>query len=302
MKEYRLGKVGSILFGIFLVGFLSMFPLAGVVAIVAGVVALWNGKPDLGFMALGIGVFTLIFCYAFFFTGRRARKDKNSQDAASRPPWLQRADWAAGQIMAEGNAGQGWALLISCLVMAAGAGILWLRFRGPEMDEEGKKVALWMGSGACLVGGVLIASVTYALWHRLKFGRAVLHLRSLPGRLGESLEGTVEIPRGIPPGVDFEVRAICYQITRVTGNDGGSHRTRTFWSSPPCACSGASDLREAMRVAFSLPLPAGQPSTGGYDPSYHWKLEIRAPLPGVGFCTRFEVPVFPAGLPADSAS
>lgn len=302
MKEYQLGKVGSILFGIFIVGFLSMFLLAGVFAIVVGIAELRRNHANPGFIALGLGIFTLVFCYVFVLSGRRQRQKQEARAADTRPPWLRRADWAAARIEAEGNRGLGLGLLISCLILGIGVGIHWGRFHSPGMDAEGKKVAFWMGSGACLVGAALIVSVTYAFWHRLKFGRVVLHLRSLPGRLGESLEGTVEIPRGVPSGVDFKVRAICYQITRVSGNDGDSHRTRTFWSSPLCACSRASDLREAMRVSFSLPLPADQPPTGGNSPWYEWKLEIQAPVAGVGFCSRFELPVYPAELPAGAVS
>jgi hypothetical protein len=140
-------------------------------------------------------------------------------------------------------------------------------------------------------------------WRRpRRFGGVRLRLKTLPGRIGGTLEGTLEMKQAVPAGTDFQVSLTCVR-RKITKKGHGDERFEEFlWEDRrvvPAVRVGVG--RTAAPLGFEI--PPGLLPADGLDSSDQiiWFLSVRAPSLDSQRAIRFRVPVFPAdGESADA--
>ena len=200
------------------------------------------------------------------------------------PPWLRRADWAAGRIIyspwREVLGYWGGGLALGCF----GLILFWLVFGLGEDDFGLLAFGLLMMFLAlsCAVAGALAAR------RSLRSGTWIFEMPRVPSVVGGRLEGTVRIPRALPPETRFEVRLGCERTDETTGD---------IWQRWKHAVQGqsAADNRAhtTVPVSFEIP-PHVKPTRGGLlnRPMIRWKLHVNAVKPFAAYRATFTVPVF----------
>jgi len=279
------------------------FAVAGVVILIASIAQWRNGNPV---NALWLAAFAACFLgfAAYFFHAvrrRRARQAEHGRMLAEHPdePWRVRPEWARGRIESAG---------LKAVWMTWGFALVWNAISSPILfafrDEWAKgNKAMVIGLLFPLIGvGILVVAVRATI-HWRKYGRSVFNMLSIPGAIGGSLEGALEIPRKLRPRQGFRLRLSCTRRT-VTGS--GKHRSvneQLLWEEDKRITG---DLLEADPNRTGVPIffrvPEDQPQSLDGNPAIIWRLEVQAELPGVDYFERFEVPVFvvsrPPGLEA----
>ena len=162
-----------------------------------------------------------------------------------------------------------------------------------ELRKPGNRAAflalLFPAIGLGLLVGAVRATIRAA-----RFGGSVLTLRTVPGVIGHSLAGTVAVGRALTPAAGFYAKLACIR-RRTTG--AGSNRLTTetvLWQEEqeriPAQRIGVERL--SVPVAFAIPAAAAPSDTRDASDAVAWRLELSAQVPGVDYCSTFEVPVF----------
>ncbi len=275
--------------------------------------------------AAGAGVFGLVFCGAGFgvwrgFTPREGEREVLVAERAAdgvegrryvrvaadvspaevealqrgwaSAPWTQRGDWAEGKVVQDGTTASGLMLGFTIAFNVIGWAVAALFL----LDDR----SAWPVLVFPAVGVALAVVVVRARLRRRKFGASVIECRTMPARLGDRFQGTVET--GVPlrgrPGLDFTVRLTCVQRStrreRVDGRTEERVQEEVLWTHEETVRGVISSRGPAFQLPLDLAIPDGLPATELVpdDDRTLWRLTLRAPDPGVDYAATFELPVY----------
>jgi hypothetical protein len=150
-----------------------------------------------------------------------------------------------------------------------------------------------------LIGLGLLWSAIYRTLQARKYGRAVFLPTVLPGEIGGTLGGVIQVPKTIVPEEDAQLTLRCIQRSASGSGDNRTVRENVLWEKEVRLAREKWHSGPAgTQIPVLLPIAAGcRPTelTGDNDNRVLWRLAVRAKTPGVDFATAFEVPVFATG-------
>ena len=253
-------------------------------------------------MVVGLGFPILIF-------GITAKKNALNAGPLKSPeegkPWLKREDWAAGCVRssARGSAIFLWIFAIFWCGISAAITLAVV----PQEWHRGNHAAL-IALFFPVIGLALLiyAFKTTLAWRR--YGQTFFEMAAVPGALGGTLEGMIQLNTRLRPEHGLHLRLSC--VRRTTSGAGNNRHTneRILWQDEKWLRADLPEPEGHTGIPVFFPLPANQPeSTAARGDGIHWKLEASARVPGPDFHATFEVPVFqlpeiPAPSPDPTAS
>ncbi|MFH1574753.1 MAG: hypothetical protein ABIG68_12270, partial [Acidobacteriota bacterium] len=219
-------------------------------------------------------------------------KESEAEVAAQRTaspdqPWMWRREWAERRI--------------EHLVPRLGLAVLWGFAAVWNAAILGAAAMIHLARGLTTEPGVVVVLVIFGLAgvflltmaaratvHRLKYGRSILELRSLPGVLGGEFSGVLHAPQALAPDAELAVALDCIQrIHRAKGRDFIHLEWRV---EKRVAGGGGGVVPVTLALPFNCPesTPDGSPDRARIE----WKLRVSASTPGIDYAAVFEVPVF----------
>jgi hypothetical protein len=273
------------------------FGLLGLAALVMFVHDLFGGIPRqraitiLSFVAACIGFVALIFGINAKKMALRTSGLKSSAPEILEKPWLKRKDWTTGRITSGARKSMVllWIFVIFWLGFSA---VLTLLVVPPELHKGNHAALIALIFPVIGVGVLVFAINTTLAWWR--FGQSFFEMAAMPGALGSTLEGMIQVPARLQPEHGLHLRLSC--LRRTTSGTGNSRSTteKILWQDEKWL---RSDLPQTDLNATGIPvyfkLPADQPeSIPAQGDGIHWKLEASAKVRGPNYHATFEVPVF----------
>lgn len=262
----------------------------GTLAALVGAAALWMATVTI--QAYGdsdnrVTPFLAICCIFAFVAGvfgfaswMSAVERRKRQTLASRraihpdEPWLWSDQWQNGRINAVAGGVASAVIAIFAVVWNAvviGAAILIL-----QKDE--KPIGAWIFLAVfAAVGLVLIGLTVYLALLVKKYDRGVFQMSRVPGVIGGSLEGTVQLPRQLPAGMEVSIDLACER----TSGTGRSSTTTCLFQNGVRLRASAGLLPVSFQIPSDVP-PSDNPDHHGTTTT-HWWLNAKASVPGVDY-------------------
>jgi hypothetical protein len=245
------------------------------------------------FLLAGLGISA-----AGWFGSKSAAAEAARKQQFPDQPWMWRDDWAAGHIKEYGGA-QTIAIWVFAIIWNAISWPVAMIIR-PEI-EKGNKVVLFALLFP-LVGIFLFIAAIRQTIQRMKFGKSICHIDSIPIKPGHRFRGELELRTDLSPQSGYR-----FQLTNIRAVTSGSGKNRsthesTLWEDERIVDpSGAMRSPVGTRVPFELIVPPDAQTTDATDSNdrYYWRLSASADLPGVDYEATFELPVFSTGEPVD---
>jgi hypothetical protein len=220
----------------------------------------------------------------------KAAASKASDDGKS---WLKREDWAKGRIASGSKKSVFFLWLFTVVWNLISAPVVFISL--PDELHKGNYLVLMALLFPIIgIGMILFALNTTLAWRR--FGQSIFEMAAIPGALGGTLEGLIQVNTRLRPEHGIQLRLSCVRtIVSGSGKD-RSTSEKILWQDEKIL--RADFLPETEPAHTGIPiyfkLPADQPesdaaSKGGF---VHWRLEASARLRGPNFHATFDVPVF----------
>ena len=211
----------SSLKSIFLYGFFSIFPLAGLVVLGLAIRDLNQGRPN-GWFGVGFACVWLLACPVVLWVMIRSNREAADHDSNFVPFQARRPGQREERIRGSTTAG---GILIGTVVglVFGEAGLAGLIGSLRSVKMEGRNMGIGMGSLFLAIGLLFLIGGIMAFVYRRKFGIASLRLTQPATRIGGLLAGVLEVPTGNLRDHRFKVSLTCTRITRITR---GSNRKR----------------------------------------------------------------------------
>jgi hypothetical protein len=283
--------------------FFAVFVVAGIAMMVAAVRGFRRGEDwhaMLGMAGAGL-VFTVAgggFGALVWRGTRQGRDEAQRREQFPSEPWKWRAAWTGGAIEADRSQGAAmfWIFAVVWNAMSFPAAIgAW------QKAGAGQKFLVIVAIFP-LIGLGLLWSAIYRTLQARKYGRAVFLPASLPGEIGGTLGGVIQVPKAIVPEEDARLTLRCIQRSASGSGDSRTVRENVLWEKEVRLAREKWHSGPAgTQIPVLLPIAAGcRPTelTGDNDNRVLWRLAISAKTPGVDFSTAFEVPVFATGNPS----
>jgi hypothetical protein len=282
------------------------FALLGIAALVMLVHDMIGGLPRqriitiLSFIAACIGFVALIFGINAKKMALKSSGLKSAAPGASEKPWLERKDWATGHITS--GASKSIILLWIFVIFWLAASTLITALVVPPEVHRGNHAALIALIFPVIGVAVLVfAANTSLAWRR--YGQSFFEMAAMPGALGGTLEGMIQVNARLRPEHGLHLRLSCFRRSTTGTGKNRSTTEKILWQDEKWL---RPDLPQTDLNATGIPiyfkLPAGQPeSTTAMGDGIHWKLEASAKVRGPNYHATFEVPVFQvSGTPTPS--
>jgi len=237
-----------------------------------------------------VGLFPALFFFIglgglvwTFVGGGRAPKTAGKDGD---PPWLRREDWANGHIISSARPAA-----IGAWIFAVCWNLLSLPVLVILLSEwiKSRNNTLLIGLLFPAIGIGLIVWAIRVTTRWLEFGDSVFEIASVPGVVGGALQGTIRLTQPVRTTDGFSVKLSC--VNRVTTGSGKNRSTseRVLWTDDQHVEAG---LGDRVKVAFYIPDDCRETSSEDPDNLVLWRLKVTAKNAGVGYASRFEVPVF----------
>jgi len=248
--------------------------------------------------AIGAGVFFLVGFGVLIMAivgGRSIIRASELKADHPDQPWMWKIDWATRNIPDHvvASAVGGWIVALFVSAIATPTAIRGLQ----EYLHKHNNLALIALIFPLIAIGLIFVAARNTL-RIVKYGKSNLRLKTLPAPIGGVLAGTICVQRPVNSVDGIKLRLVC--IHRVQSGGGkNQHVTETVqWEDeqilnrlPPCDCGAE------IPVSFRIPADAASCDDSNMHSQIIWRLECRANSPGVGYYTRFNVPVFAVGSP-----
>lgn len=282
-------KARLVVFGLFLIPFF----VAGLFIFSVGVRKWLAGDFRDGLAMCGFATVFLLFSVGMLTLvrreHRRERERQELQDRYADEPWRCRPDWAQGRVESGGLQP-----VVLIWVMAA----VFIGFSLPLLLAVPKEWAkgnhaIFIGLLFPLAGLALLVWAARATIQWRKYGRSAFEMSAVPGVLGGTLGGAIEIPAKVRPETGFKLRLVCIQRTVSGSGKNRSVRETVLWEDTKTLVKDLCEhdpSRTAIPVHFNPPLD--QPPSADGNPAIIWRLEVSADVPGVDYEAKFDVPVF----------
>lgn len=274
------------------------FCVAGVAAAVLAVRA-WLGhgeEPEARFVLPAIA---LIFGGVGFglLTGlllghRGERRSLELRERHPDEPWRWNPDWAEGRVRCETKSGAIGLCVFAAFwnLISVPAAVLALREELPKGNRAALIALLFPAVGALLAGWALVA---LARWR--KYGVSVFEMSRLPGVVGGSVEGEVQVGAPVEAQGPIEVVLSCVERKRTGSGKNSGTRETVLWQDElplPMERVRRSRVATTIPVAFRVPLDCRPSEKISDRHQVLWRLRVAAETPGADYETRFEIPVF----------
>ena len=226
-------------------------------------------------------------------------RDSTPGGGRLRARWLRNRRWSSGVIRDQSaeNLSAAWTLTIGWNLLTILGLLSSIRDRGRGADRLWLFVLFFsvIGIGLLIWAGRRTRRIS-------KFGESVFHLQTLPAIPGGELAGVIRVARtfGAESSVHLHLVCISRFMTGMARNSNVVDRvvwqeSQTLDRLPPC------DQGMEIPVLFQIPPDAQPTSELEFGDGVRWILEVRCKTRGVGYFSRFTVPVF-AVDPSDFAA
>jgi hypothetical protein len=226
---------------------------------------------------------------------RSGRRKAARQAEHPDEPWLWNNDWASGEIRDGSNVALLSIWFFALVWNGISAGATFGVFSKQHIDGAAYLVLLFPAVGV----GLLCAAI-YLTIRRLKFGRSILELETLPGAIGGWFAGFIHVPATLQEADELKLTLKC--VNRVTTGSGKSQSTSEFslWEDSQTLKTRLSDDSlggKQIPVAFRIPESCRACDGTGTRNEILWRLNAHAVMPGADYIADFVVPVFVANQP-----
>jgi hypothetical protein len=274
----------------------SAFVLSGLFFIYLALTAEADPDDRMGYyFALLMGSFFTIGGSVMLYNIRREyRDDQVASELQSKTPgrpWMWRSDWAAGysvEVLREGHQ-QLWLWTIGWGLITAA--VLWEARKGmPEVAGLRAVVA------AVVLGAIVLLSLaTYRTLRTRRYGDVRLYLHANPYRPGDTVSATLKATSKLAPTGPLQVTlAYVHEYVKSSGRTSFTHEN-ILWSDT-CSIETAAIKRSAgiveVPIDFTLPGDADSTDDAIHSNRHYWRIEAEAPVQGIDFKARFEIPVW----------
>lgn len=258
---------------------------------------LWGGIRNIqegkGWGVAGFAILSLALASAFLMFGIRSHRTNIAQikfqEEHKDTPWLWKPEWRTGHVRS--NDSKAAIILWIMAIAFIGLSLPAVLAIPKEWDKDNKLILIALVFPVAGFG--LGIAATRSVIRMRKFGRSELELHTLPGVLGGTFSGSVEIPSKVNAEDGFKVRLLC--VRRTTSGSGKNRSTHEHveWEEEKTLLKEYlvhERDKTGLPVFFNLPYSLSETKNG--NPAIVWRLEINAAVPGVDYATQFEVPVF----------
>lgn len=205
-------------------------------------------------------------------------------------PWTLRKEWQGEFIRADGL---GWVWWLVGGVVAWD--VLTWTATGALFASAGERPKPW----TLLIFGVLGALFTVLLLHRIaqriRWRGCRLMLATMPGVVGQTLEGVITVPSRLQPTEPVTLLIECWRRTTSRTRKGSHTAENVVWSHEEIVPLEKLTTSFAhAEISVRLAIPSGKPASDHQtrDSKVFWKLTASAPTAGVNFSTTFTIPVY----------
>ncbi len=203
-------------------------------------------------------------------------------------PWLKKRHWASGRIKDRSSTFVFFSVLFSVILNT----LAWLAMVSVWRDHSGGAGLFALPVVLVILAAAMLTWTIRQIMVRVKFGRSVFEMETIPGAIGGWLAGTIRVP------VILDARQVRIELEcvgRYTIDSFGKrtmsehrifHRQQTLAGDLPrqdnCTC---------IPVAFEIPAKMPPSGRDGRD-DILWRLHARADEEGADYDAAFIVPVF----------
>lgn len=277
--------------------FASAFVLSGLFFIYLALTAAADPDDRMGYyFALLMGTFFTIGGSVWLYNIRGEYRDlqvvSSLQSAAPDRPWMWRSDWAAGysvEVLRKGHQRQwlwaiGWGLIT--------AAVLWEAYKGIP-DVAGLRTIV-----AAIVAGaiVLLSIATYRTLRTWRYRNVRLYLHANPYRPGGTVSATLKATSKLAPTGPIKVTLAYVHEWVTTSNRGVTFTHEDILWSDTCSIETAamkmSPGTVEVPIDFELPNHVDSTDDAIHSDRHYWRIETEAPVKGIDFKARFEIPVW----------
>jgi len=200
-------------------------------------------------------------------------------------PWLWRAQWAAGEIHSSAKPG---AIAVSVLALfwnaiALPSAVPTLLAHDLRYEPKFAPFAIFP-----IIGFGLIGWAIHLLLRWNAYGDSRFEMKSVPGKIGGTLEGSIHVGGGLEPMRRVNLKLVCINHTS-SGNSGSDW---PLWSDDS-EVTPAGD--GSIPVAFLIPPECRPTDDTNFRDRIYWRLKASSPGGIVNYKSSFEVPVFQIG-------
>jgi hypothetical protein len=289
-KHTRIATGCAVVFG-------STFVLSGLFFMYLALTAEADPDDRMGYyFALLMGTFFTIGGSVMLYNIRREYADlqvaAELQAAAPGRPWMWRSDWAAGysvEVLRKGHQ-QLWLWTIGWGLITAS--VLWEARRGMP-DVPGLRTVV----AAVVLGAIVLLSIaTYRTLRTLRYGDVRLYLHTNLYRPGDTVSATLKATSKLAPTGPMKV-TLAYVHEYVTTSERGASFTHEniLWSDTCSIETAAMRMPSGtveVPIHFKLLGDADSTDDAIYSNRHYWRIDAEAPVKGIDFRARFEIPVW----------
>jgi hypothetical protein len=209
----------------------------------------------------------------------------NLKQAHPDEPWLWRPQWAAGEIHSSAKPG---AIAVCALALfwnaiALPSAVPTVLAHGLRYEPKFAWFALFP-----IVGFGLIAWAIHLLLRWNAYGDSRFEMKSVPGKIGATLEGSIQVARGVEPMRRVTLKLVCINHS----SSGNSSSDKPLWSDESEVTAGGDG---SIPVAFLIPPDCRPTDDTNFRDRIFWRLNAQSPGGIVNYKSSFEVPVFQIG-------
>ena len=206
----------------------------------------------------------------------------NLKQAHPDEPWLWRPDWAAGEIHSSARPG---AIAVCALALfwnaiALPSAVPMLLSHHLRQEPKFAWLALFP-----IVGFGLVAWAIHLLLRWNAYGDSRFEMKSVPGKIGGTLDGSIHVARGIEPMRRVALKLVCINHS----SSGNNSSDKPLWSDESEVAAGGDG---SIPVAFLIPPECRPTDDTNFRDRIFWQLNVRSPGGIVNYKSSFEVPIF----------
>ena len=209
----------------------------------------------------------------------------NLKQAHPDEPWLWRPQWAAGEIHSSAKPGAIAVCAIALFWNAIALPSAVPTVLAHNLRQEPKFA--WFALFP-IVGFGLIAWAIHLLLRWNAYGDSRFEMKSVPGKIGGTLDGSIHVARGVEPMRRVTLKLVCINHS----SSGNSSSERPSWSDESEVAAGGDG---SIPVAFLIPPECRPTDDTNFRDRIYWQLNALSPGGIVNYKSSFEVPVFQIG-------
>jgi hypothetical protein len=242
--------------------------------------------------AVVAGILAVVFIAGHLLLGRKERLWAGRRRDFPNEPWKWWPGWRSGTVRPRVNARVCYWWVVTAIIGGAFSGWLQDVLRN-EFVTDGAKMFVVILGVALVALVAMSANVTWRWWR----GRnSVLRLITFPVPTGGRMEAMITLPYRLRPAGGFQLRLLQIHRKLVVTNEGSNTREeevhRVEVTAQAMEMGPDSAHTTTVPVAIQLPPEAMGGDPDPADHGYHWRLQVRAEIPGENLLAEFPVPVF----------